>query len=185
MATYKQITATEKRSFQRKASSGAEIFCLSPLILLVRFLSRPMAFFFFQLYNSLWVLACSIIPFHCFLSCVLCFQLLTPIFLRSFLTSSSHLALGLHFGLVAYGFHLYMGRPMAYYYYAFRIVWVPSWKKILMMDRKSMSETLGILNIWWISTWDFIANHKWILVLLVFALNFRRLMSTIVDVPNR
>jgi len=29
-------------------------------------------FFFFQLYNSLWVLACSIISFHCFLSCVLC-----------------------------------------------------------------------------------------------------------------
>jgi hypothetical protein len=58
-------------------------------------------FFFFQLYNSLWVLICSIIPFHCFLSCVLCFQLLTPIFLRSFLTSSSHLTLGLPFGLVA------------------------------------------------------------------------------------
>ena len=65
-------------------------------------------FFFFQLYNSLWVLACSIISFHCFLSCVLCFQLLTPIFLKSFLISSSHLTLGLPFGLVAYGFHLYM-----------------------------------------------------------------------------
>ena len=36
------------------------------------------------------------------------FQLLTPIFLKSFLTSSSHLNLGLPFGLVAYGFHLYM-----------------------------------------------------------------------------
>ena len=35
-------------------------------------------FFFFQLYSSLWVLACSIISFHCFLSCVLCFQLVTP-----------------------------------------------------------------------------------------------------------
>ena len=65
-------------------------------------------FFFFQLYNSLWVLACSIIPFHCFLFWVLCFQLLTPIFLKSFLTSSSHLTLGFPFGLVAYGFHLYM-----------------------------------------------------------------------------
>ena len=65
-------------------------------------------FFFFQLYNSLWVLACSVIPFHFFLSCVLCFQLLTPIFLKSFLTSSSHLTLGLPFGPVAYGFHLYM-----------------------------------------------------------------------------
>ena len=65
-------------------------------------------FFFFQLYNSLWVLACSIISFHCFLSCVLCFQLVTPIFLKSFLTSSSHLTLGLPFSLVAYGFHLYM-----------------------------------------------------------------------------
>ena len=31
-----------------------------------------------------------------------------PIFLKSFLTSSSHLTLGLPFGLVAYGFHLYM-----------------------------------------------------------------------------
>ena len=31
----------------------------------------------FQLYNSLWVLACSIISFHCFLSCFLCFQLVT------------------------------------------------------------------------------------------------------------
>jgi len=65
-------------------------------------------FFFFQLYNSLWVLACSIISFHFYLSCVLCFQLFTPIFLKPFLTSSSHLTLGLPFGLVAYGFHLYM-----------------------------------------------------------------------------
>ena len=62
--------------------------------------------FFFQLYNSLWVLTCSVISFHCFLSCVLCFQLVTPIFLKSFLTSSSHLTLGLPFSLVAYGFHL-------------------------------------------------------------------------------
>ena len=31
-----------------------------------------------------------------------------PIFLKSFLTSSSHLTLGLPFSLVAYGFHLYM-----------------------------------------------------------------------------
>ena len=54
-----------------------------------------------QLYNSLWVLACSIISFHCF-------QFFTPIFLRSFFTSSSHLNLGLPFGLVAYVFHLYM-----------------------------------------------------------------------------
>jgi hypothetical protein len=61
-----------------------------------------------QLYNSLWVLACSIISFHCFLSCTLCFQFFTPIFLRSFLASSSHLNLGLPFGLVAYGFHLYI-----------------------------------------------------------------------------
>ena len=67
-----------------------------------------MFFFFFQLYNCLWVLACSVISFHCFLSCVLCFQLVIPIFLKSFLTSSSHLTLGLPFGLVAYGFHLYM-----------------------------------------------------------------------------
>ena len=65
-------------------------------------------FFSFQLYNSLWVLDCSIISFHFFLSCVLCFQLFTPIFLKSFLTSSSHLTLRLPFGLVAYGFHLYM-----------------------------------------------------------------------------
>ena len=64
--------------------------------------------FFFQLYNSLWVLACSIISFHCFLSCVLCFQLVTPIFLKSFLTSSSHLTLGFPFSLVAYGLHLHM-----------------------------------------------------------------------------
>ena len=64
--------------------------------------------FFFQLYNSLWVLASSIIPFHCFLSCVLCFRLVTPIFLKSFLTPYYHLTLGLPFGLVAYGFHLYM-----------------------------------------------------------------------------
>ena len=35
-----------------------------------------------QLYNSLWVLACSIISFHCFLSCTLCFQFFTPIFLK-------------------------------------------------------------------------------------------------------
>ena len=68
----------------------------------------PIFFFFFQLYNSLWVLASSIISFHFFLSYVVCFQLFTPIFLKSFLTSSSHLTLGLLFGLVAYGFHLYM-----------------------------------------------------------------------------
>ena len=61
-----------------------------------------------QLYNSLWVLACSIISFHCFLSCVICFQSFTPIFLKKFLTSSSHLTLGLPFGLVTNGFHLYM-----------------------------------------------------------------------------
>ena len=59
-----------------------------------------------QLYSSF--LASSVISFHCFLSCALCFQFFTPIFLRSFLTSSSHLNLGLTFGLVAYGFHLYM-----------------------------------------------------------------------------
>ena len=41
-------------------------------------------------------------------SLALCFQFFTPIFLRSFLTSSSHLNLGLPFSLVAYGFHLYM-----------------------------------------------------------------------------
>jgi hypothetical protein len=40
------------------------------------------------------------------------FQLLIPIFVKSFLTSSSHLALGLPFGLVAYGFHLYEGRGL-------------------------------------------------------------------------
>ena len=68
---------------------------------------RGSKFFFFQLYNSLWVLACSIISSHCFLSCVLCFQLVTPIFLKSFLTSSSHLTLGLPFGLVAYSFHFF------------------------------------------------------------------------------
>ena len=59
-----------------------------------------------QLYNSLWVLACSIIPLHGFLSCALCFQLFTPIFLKSSLTSSTQLNLGLPFGLVACGFHL-------------------------------------------------------------------------------
>ena len=47
--------------------------------------------FFFQLYNSLRVLAYSIISFHCFLSCVLFFQLLTPIFVKSFLTSSGRI----------------------------------------------------------------------------------------------
>ena len=61
-----------------------------------------------QLYNYLWVLACPIISFHCFFSCTFCFQFFTPILPRSFLTSSSHLNLGLPFGLVAYGFHLYM-----------------------------------------------------------------------------
>ena len=59
-----------------------------------------------QLYNSLWVLVCSIIPLHGFLSCAFCFQLFTPIFLKSSLMSSSHLNLGLPFGLVACGFHL-------------------------------------------------------------------------------
>ena len=33
---------------------------------------------------------------------------LPHIFLKSFLTSSSHLTLGIPFGLVAFGFHLYM-----------------------------------------------------------------------------
>ena len=65
-------------------------------------------FFFFQLYNSLWVLACSFISFYCLLSCVLFFQLVTSICLKSFLTSSSHLTLGPPFSLVAYVFHLYM-----------------------------------------------------------------------------
>ena len=57
------------------------------------------------LYNCLWVLACSIIPLQGFLSCAFCFQLFTPIFIKSSLTSSSHLNLGLSFGLVACGFH--------------------------------------------------------------------------------
>ena len=39
-----------------------------------------------HLYNSLWVLACSIISFHFFLSCSVYFQLFIPIFLKSFLT---------------------------------------------------------------------------------------------------
>ena len=56
-----------------------------------------------QLYNCLWVLACSVIPLHDFLSCAFCFQLFTPIFLKSSLTSSSHLNLGLPFGLIACG----------------------------------------------------------------------------------
>ena len=59
-----------------------------------------------QLYNSLWVLACSFIPLHGFLSCAFCFQLFTPIFLKSSLTSSSYLHLGLPFGLAACDFHL-------------------------------------------------------------------------------
>ena len=59
-----------------------------------------------QPYNSLWVLACSIIPLHGFLSCAFCFKLFTPIFLKSSLTPSSHLNLGHPFGLVACGFHL-------------------------------------------------------------------------------
>ena len=62
-------------------------------------------FFFFQPYNSLWVLACWIISFQWFLSCVLCFRLVTPIFLKSFLTSSSHISLGLPFSLIAYGLY--------------------------------------------------------------------------------
>ena len=61
-----------------------------------------------QLYTSLWVLACSIIPLHGFFSCAFCFQLFTSIFLKSSLTSSSHLNLGLPFSLVACGFHLQM-----------------------------------------------------------------------------
>ena len=97
MATYNQITATEKRRAQRKSTSGAEIGCLYPLILLARFLSRP----------------------------------------------------------------------MAYYYYTFRTAWVSSRRKMLMMERKYMSETLDILKIWGISPWHSIANHKWILVFLV------------------
>ena len=56
-----------------------------------------------QLYNFLWVLACSIIPLNGFLSCAFCFQLFIPIFLKSSLTSSSHLNLGLPFGLVTCG----------------------------------------------------------------------------------
>ena len=43
-----------------------------------------------QLFNTVWVLACSIIPLHGFLSCAFCFQLFTPIFLKSSFTSSSH-----------------------------------------------------------------------------------------------
>ena len=67
-------------------------------------------FFLLQLYNSLWILVCSIISFHFFLSCIVCFQLFTSIFLKSFLTSSSHLTLGLPFGLVAYGLgHSFIG----------------------------------------------------------------------------
>ena len=38
----------------------------------------PSLLFFFQLYNSLWVLACSVISFHYFLSCVLSFPIGYP-----------------------------------------------------------------------------------------------------------
>jgi hypothetical protein len=76
---------------------------LAFLSVLLRTVNHRHLLLFLQLYNSLWVLACWIISFHCFLSCTLCFQFFTPIFLRSFLSSSSHLNLGLPFGLVAYG----------------------------------------------------------------------------------
>ena len=68
-------------------------------------------FWLAQLFLSISSSSASSVPLlrPLFLFCVLCFQLVTPIFLKSFLTSSSHLTLGLPFGLVAYGFHLCMG----------------------------------------------------------------------------
>ena len=86
----------------RNSKKFCQVLLVNLLLLLLLLLRLP------QLYNSLWILACSIIPLHGFLSCAFCFQLFTPIFLKSSLTSSSHLNLGLPFGLVSCGFHLQM-----------------------------------------------------------------------------
>ena len=48
------------------------------------------AFLLLQLYKSLWVLACSIISFHPFLSWTFYFQFSTPMLPRSFLTLNNH-----------------------------------------------------------------------------------------------
>jgi len=47
-------------------------------------------FFFFFSSTTVWVLACSIISFHCFLSCTFCFQFFSPILPHIILPSSEH-----------------------------------------------------------------------------------------------
>ena len=59
-------------------------------------------------YNSCRVLAFSTIFFHSWRSWTCSVHLRSFIFLRSFLTSSSHLCLGLPTGRVIYGCHLYI-----------------------------------------------------------------------------
>ena len=59
-------------------------------------------------YNSGRVLAFSTIPFHFRRSWICSAHFISFIFLRSFLTSSSHRDLGLPAGLLVGGFHLYI-----------------------------------------------------------------------------
>jgi len=76
--------------------TGANIILKTPNLLLLSALQLLVGFGLLNYSFPLLPLLCPLFPIG------------HPIFLKSFLTSSSYLTLGLPFGLVAYGFHLYM-----------------------------------------------------------------------------
>jgi len=93
----------DRRPFTARIISKEIVFCkffftFVPSILILLLLSKR--------YNSCRVLAFSTIFFHSWRSWACSVHLRGFIFLRSFLTSSSHLCLGLPTGRVIYGCHL-------------------------------------------------------------------------------
>jgi len=72
------------------------------------------SFFFYWRYNPLWVLAFSVIFFHCALSSPCFLHRLTPIICRSSSMPAIHLFRGLSLVLVPTGFHCNILREAKY-----------------------------------------------------------------------
>ena len=90
---------------------GSEFLCVSVVLISSHLVLRTLVMYLLLLnkhYNSCRVLAFSTIFFHSRRSWACSDHLRSFILLRSFLTSSSHLCLGLPTGRVMYGCHLYI-----------------------------------------------------------------------------
>jgi hypothetical protein len=87
------------------------LFCIAPNVFwdvtsLKHFINFSYFFFFYWRYNPLWVLAFSVIFFHCTLSSHCFLHHLTPIICKSSLMPAIHLFLGFPLVLVPTGINL-------------------------------------------------------------------------------